>query len=139
MLTPFTTHSRWSNARRFVIAVVAMITGIVWTHVVAALVRHHVPTTAPLMAIELTWAAAGLAVLAGRLLPSRLTELAVAGWGAVAVLAFAWLEPGAGSRVWQRSRWRSPSRSAPDGPEHDCRGGSTWPHGAAGRSRWCGR
>jgi len=86
MPTPFTTPSRWSTARRFVVAVAAAIAGIVWAHAIAAVVRGLATVPAPATAFELTLAAVGLAVLATVLLPSRLAEVAVAAWGGVAML-----------------------------------------------------
>lgn len=85
----------WSVARRSVAGVAAVLSSIVVTHGLAAVLRHLGPAEAPLAAVGLTLAAAVVAIVGAALLPRRSAALAAAGVAAGAVVALQLVHPGA--------------------------------------------
>jgi len=92
-----TSATAWSPARRFVAGAAAVPASIVWTHGLAAVLRHVGPDDAPLAAAALTVAAAVAGVVGAALLPRDRAEALAAVVGTIGALAIELNSPGSGA------------------------------------------
>jgi len=87
----------WSLERRFVAAAASTAATVVWSHGLAALLRHLGPADAPLAAWALTFGAVAAALAGAAAWPSRLAPAASGIVAATGAGATALLQPGAGA------------------------------------------
>jgi len=87
---------RWTLRRRAVVATAAALGAIVWTHGLAALLRHLGPPAAPLAADALSIAAVGVALVGAALVPRRGAWASTGLAGLVAAVLVDRAAPGAG-------------------------------------------
>lgn len=89
----------WSLERRFVAAAASAGVAVVWSHGLAALLRHLGPPDAPLAAWALTLGALAAAVAGAAVWPSRFAPALAGGTAALAAAIGARLQPGAGAAL----------------------------------------
>jgi alpha-1,2-mannosyltransferase len=87
-------HPRWSLPRRFVAGIAAALAAVVWSHGLAAVLRHLGPDTAPRAGLALTLCALVAAAAGAAALPRR-GALAAAVAGALAAAVAVALSPAA--------------------------------------------